>query len=101
MVTIGAYESIFRPQGFIPADMPNPVTEIMDGTEDDFLTVDEELLEKPLANMKLEELKRYAELRKIDIKGLTRKEEIKAAIKAQGGASNERDDMETKIKIDD
>lgn len=112
-VTVGAYESIFRPQGFIPADMLDPATEFAEaqtdrsltasgsleeeraeheeqaeesGYEPEAETVDEDLLEKPLANMKLEELKRYAELRKIDIKGLTRKEEIKAAIKSQGGA---------------
>lgn len=43
---------------------------------------DEELTEKPLAEMSFEELKRYAEIMNIDITGSKSKKEIRATIRA-------------------
>lgn len=115
-VSKGAYEDIFRQQGFIPVDEikapeDTPVVSeepIVPAQEEDAdqkaeppeetgkqeedadqnqkdEDADDDLTEKPLSEMTLQELKAYAALKGVNIGALTKKDEIKEAIKAQGG----------------
>lgn len=89
-VTNGAYESIYKAQGYTRLNEKEeqvkepeaPETpEDDDKTNEDDLFV-EELLEKPIGNWKGPEVKRFAEIKGIDISGTKNANEAKEIIKA-------------------
>lgn len=83
-VTEGAFESIFKPQGYKPlhekvshvAVEKNDVEEV--ATTHDF----SELLEKPISQWSKNEVKEYAEANGIDLAGTKNVNEAKDRIKA-------------------
>lgn len=85
-VTEGAYESIFKAQGYTEVDAPvvvetkveEPVTE-PEKDEDDLFV--EELLEKPIGSWNGKEVKKFAEIKGIDISGTKNANEAKEIIK--------------------
>lgn len=92
-VTDGAYESIYRHQGyqvigdkskevFIPEESGEPIK-----TADEIFI--EELQEKPISQWNKDEVKHYAAIKDIDIKGTKSVNEAKEVIKAAMAAENE------------
>lgn len=85
-VTHGAYESIYKKQGYVRVDekvetVQKPeVPQEPEVNEDDLFV--EELLEKPIGNWKGQEVKRFAEIKGIDISGTKNANEAKEIIKA-------------------
>ena len=86
-VTEGAFESIFKHQGYVEVDAPvvveetkdeKPVEELERNEDDAFV---EELLEKPIGSWKGPEVKRFAEIKGIDISGTKNANEAKEIIK--------------------
>lgn len=85
LVTAGAFNSIFKRQGWkikgekLEVEVKDKeVDEEEEFDEDDFDFEED----KPLEKMTLKELKNYADLSDIDITGLTSKKQIIEAIKA-------------------
>lgn len=78
LVTAGAFNSIFKRQGW-KIKGEEPVTEVDEEFDEDDFDFEED---KPLEKMTLKELKNYADLSDIDITGLTSKKQIIEAIKA-------------------
>lgn len=103
-VTKGAYEDIYRKQGYNLVDEGNPSKGLKnanlgqngaseqgsdnqseapedneDQKQDDFC---EELLKTPIANWKKEEVKKFAEIKRIDLAGTKNVNEAKGRIKA-------------------
>lgn len=92
-VTDGAYESIYRHQGyqvigekaaqeFVPAEPDEPTK-----TADEIFV--EELQEKPISQWNKDEVKRYAAIKDIDIKGTKSVNDAKEVIKAAMVAESE------------
>lgn len=83
-VTLGAYNSIYKPMGFSPVHMAKmPKTPDMDPEEEmdeEVETEDAELGEKPLSEMNFNELKEYAAQLGISTNGMRTRRELKAAI---------------------
>lgn len=92
-VTEGAYNSIFKDQGFRPVETKNKKATVKvetvneDTVEDDAVTyeaVDDELaslLEKPIGQWSNEEVKTFAEAKRIDISGTKNAKEAKVRIR--------------------
>ncbi len=82
VVTNGAYKNIYYNQGYRP--VVEQVTP--EGYESKILTSDEEfvvdILEKPISSWIKEEVKRFAEIHDIDLKGTKNVNEAKVLIKA-------------------
>lgn len=85
-VTRGAFESIYKNQGYSLVDekVEEPVqdadeTQESETNEDDLFV--EELLEKPIGSWKGPEVKRFAEIKGIDISGTKNANEAKEIIK--------------------
>lgn len=86
-VTEGAFESIFKHQGYVEVDAPTVVEETKveevveepEENEDDVFA--EELLEKPIGSWEKLEVKRFAEIKGIDISGTKNVNEAKKIIK--------------------
>lgn len=84
-VTRGAYESIYKKQGYVPVDekkelVQEPeVPQKPDVNEDDLFV--EEMLEKPIGSWNGKEVKRFAEIKGIDISGTKNANEAKEIIK--------------------
>lgn len=92
-VTDGAYNSIYRHQGyqvigekaeqaFVPEKPDEPTK-----TADEIFV--EELLEKPISQWNKDEVKRYAAIKEIDIKGTKSVNDAKEVIKAAMAAESE------------
>lgn len=95
-VTNGAYETVYRPMGFVPVDgvvVEDNATVDEESVSDEEWTeaesdVDEdaawceELKKKPIGQWNKSEVKRYAEIRGIDITGTKSINEAKDRIKA-------------------
>lgn len=93
-VTNGAYETVYKPMGFVPIDETVAADEELDQTVsdeewteaesevDEDVTWCEELKKKPIGQWNKSEVKRYAELRNIDITGTKSINEAKDRIKA-------------------
>lgn len=87
-VTNGAFESIYKNQGYrrvdeVVEDVHHEDVEDVqnqEANEDDLFV--EELLEKPIGNWKGPEVKRFAEIKGIDISGTKNANEAKEIIKA-------------------
>lgn len=93
-VTSGAYEGIYRHQGYQIVDeqkerdfIPEGVTEKVGPTADEIFV--EELQKKPISQWNKDEVKRYAAVKEIDIKGTKNVNEAKEIIKK---AINEGDE---------
>lgn len=93
-VTNGAFETIYKRQGFTRVAEPTP--EVANAaanvpSEDDQFVAD--LLEKPIAQWTKGEVKRFAELKGIDITGTKNvgeaKNLIKEALEIEGGAEDQ------------
>lgn len=87
-VTEGAYESIYKQQGFKKIDNVDVEIENVDNEieeEDELLTEDEKfcenLLEKPIGSWNKGEVKKFAEIKGIDISGTKNPAEAKNVIK--------------------
>lgn len=98
-VTNGAYETVYKPMGFVPVDEvvaevnvvvdeePEPIVSDEEWTDaesevDDDAAWCEELKKKPIGQWNKSEVKRYAEIRGIDITGTKSINEAKDRIKA-------------------
>lgn len=101
MVTMGAFKSIFKGQGWeiddgtnfmhkkpgtgLGMNLPDPDQE--DDTQDENLQEDEDyeedddITEKPLSAMSMGELQQYASLHGVDTEGMRTKREIRNAIR--------------------
>lgn len=91
-VTTGAYETIFKQQGFIPyKGDDNAANGFMGGpavapaVEEDSMTADErfvqEISEKPISNWNKEEVRRFAHIKGVDLTGTKNVGEAKERIK--------------------
>ena len=82
-VSQGAFETIYRPQGFMPLVKPVMVEVVEEVLED--ISLDEEfcidLLTKPLGGWNKDQVKRFCEIKSIDITGTKNANEAKARIK--------------------
>lgn len=94
-VTNGAYETVYKPMGFVPVDEvvveddvePEQTVSDEEWTDaesevDDDAAWCEELKKKPIGQWNKSEVKRYAEIRCIDITGTKSINEAKDRIKA-------------------
>ena len=86
-VSNGAYESIFKAQGYTKVVEETPEIEGQLGMEDSVpdMTEDEkflsEIVEKPLSQWSKAEVKKYADLKGIDMSGVSTVAEAKELIK--------------------
>lgn len=88
-VTQGAYESIFQHQGYRPFEGDAPAVKEPEQTEETGTGTENEdeqfitgILEKPLSQWNKTEVKKFAELKGIDISGTKNAGEAKELIKA-------------------
>ena len=89
-VSNGAFEGIYSKQGYskVAETIPNaPVAEpVVEKTEDELFV--ENVVEKPISQWSKDEVKRFAELKEVDISGTKNAGEAKELIKAYLGRSN-------------
>jgi hypothetical protein len=78
-VTHGAYENIFRPQGYVPVDKTaDGAGETTEKSEDDLFC--EKVEAKPISQWSKKELQRYATLKGLDATANDLRETIKKVI---------------------
>lgn len=84
-VTKGAFNDVYKKQGFKPFDEVKEAVEEAEETVEVELTEDElfvkEALEKPIAQWNKNEVKKFAEINEIDIAGTKNVNEAKEIIK--------------------
>lgn len=89
-VSNGAFEGIYSKQGYskVAETVPNvPVAEpVVEKTEDELFV--ENIVEKPISQWNKDEVKRFAELKEVDISGTRNAGEAKELIKAYLDQSN-------------
>lgn len=89
-VSNGAFEGIYSKQGYnkVAETIPNvPVTElVVEKTKDELFV--ESIVEKPISQWSKDEVKRFAELKEVDISGTKNAGEAKELIKAYLDQSN-------------
>lgn len=92
-VTDGAYESIYRHQGYQVINDGGEKVFVPEQSDKHTKTADEmfveELQEKPISQWNKDEVKRYAAIKDIDIKGTKSVNDAKNIIKAVMAAENE------------
>lgn len=83
-VSSGAFEGIYKRQGFRPVKEATSAVEeeikVPEKTEDEIFL--EEIAEKPIASWNKNDVKKFAELKGIDITGTKNADEAKERIKA-------------------
>ena len=89
-VSNGAFEGIYSKQGYskVAETIPSaPVTEpVVEKTEDELFV--ENVVEKPISQWSKDEVKRFAELKEVDISGTKNAGEAKELIKVYLDQSN-------------
>lgn len=81
-VTRGAYESIFKKQGYNIIDDGKKSTEGHEGDHDDDTDEDAKaLIEKPISQWTKNEVKSFIEKKGIDVTGITSFSEVKEKVK--------------------
>lgn len=92
-VTDGAYESIYRHQGYQIIGNKVEKAFVPERSDEPTKTADEifieELQEKPISQWNKDEVKRYAAIKDIDIKGTKSANDAKEVIKMSMAAENE------------
>lgn len=90
-VSDGAYENIYKHQGYQKIDKPAEQAFVPEDPEGEKKTADEmfveELREKPISQWNKDEVKRYAAIMDIDIKGTKSVNDAKEVIKAAMAAA--------------
>ena len=85
-VTQGAYDDIFKKQGFDLVEEDKEETIKEEATGKDYISEEEayidELMEKPISQWNKEEVKHFAAIKKIDISGTKNANEAKEIIKS-------------------